>query len=150
MTTYLRGVQNTVPLKSQNWTDFMARHLTYANGAWNWVTECEKRRWGKKKNLFLPASLQRRAETFSSCTGPVLQPSETSSSVTKTDDNIEDNVCFHRTLTCKIWCEMLLSIRRKRNKCHIWWMHVIIKLGYTKQLYNFAHLLKIWIWLMQK
>lgn len=33
MTTYLWSFQNTVPLKSQNWTDFMARHLRYANGA---------------------------------------------------------------------------------------------------------------------
>lgn len=49
MTTYLRRFQNTVPLKSQNWTDFMARHPRYANGAWNWVTQREKR---EEKNLF--------------------------------------------------------------------------------------------------
>lgn len=52
MATYLRGFKNTVPLKSQNWTDFTARHLRYANGPWNWVTQCGKTTCGKKKNLF--------------------------------------------------------------------------------------------------
>lgn len=49
---HISGVfKNTLPLKSQNWTDFMARRLRYANGAWNWVTQREKKKV-KKENPF--------------------------------------------------------------------------------------------------
>lgn len=137
MTTYLGSFQNTVPLKSQNWTDFMARHPRYANGAWNWVTQCEKRSKKKQQSFLLPFFLQRRAETFCQYAGTAWvlnfqsnQVKHTCAFDTKTAiSHIQSGWHFAANQRVAIHgcekCRYLWSVRKK-PPCHLirFWQHV--------------------------
>lgn len=138
MTTYLGSFQNTVPLKSQNWIDFMARHPRYANGAWNWVTQCEKRRKKKKRKnlfsfhffcreeqrLFLPVCWHCLSLKFSK------QPSETHlrfwhKTSYFTHKKVDDILQLISEYTWVWEMSLFMKCEKKKKTCLSWWIHLI-------------------------
>lgn len=144
MATYLRRFQNTVPLKSQNWTDFMARHPRYANGAWNWVSQCEKR--GRKKSFLFPFLCKEEQRGFLPlcwhCFGLSFpeQPSETNlyildknSHFTHKADEISQIIGEYMGLTNVVIHEA------GEERCHSWWINLIKKVRFPQQVWWKLH-----------